>query len=353
MYKFKKRYLKVFWVIIFLFLVIVFIKEASYNNFANEKLVISYLDVGQGDCAFIELPNGKSVLIDSGNYENAYDIINFIKQSGTYTLYYVIATHPHADHIGSMAEIINTFNVKNFYMPKAYHTTTTFENLLDTIDAKGLTIQTAKAGKTIFKFGSVKAEFLAPNSQGYDNLNDYSAVIMLTYNNKKFLFMGDAQKQSENEILSAGFDVAADVIKVGHHGSDTSSTQNFIKAVNPSIAVISVGSDNSYGHPDKLVLTTLSQSNAQVWRTDEKGTIIVTCDGVNITLSNIKKSVQSNAPPSDSLQGDNIIVYITETGSKYHRADCRHLHSSKIAVELDKLDTKKYLPCSVCNPPVK
>lgn len=316
MYKFKKRYLKVFWVIIFLFLVIVFIKEASYNNFANEKLVISYLDVGQGDCAFIELPNGKSVLIDSGNYENAYDIINFIKQSGTYTLDYVIATHPHADHIGSMAEIINTFNVKNFYMPKAYHTTTTFENLLDTIDAKGLTIQTAKAGKTIFKFGSVKAEFLAPNSQGYDNLNDYSAVIMLTYNNKKFLFMGDAQKQSENEILSAGFDVAADVIKVGHHGSDTSS-------------------------------------NAQVWRTDEKGTIIVTCDGVNITLSNIKKSVQSNAPPSDSLQGDNIIVYITETGSKYHRADCRHLHSSKIAVELDKLDTKKYLPCSVCNPPVK
>ena len=160
-----------------------------------------------------------------------------------------------------------------------------------------MSIQTAKAGKTLFDFGNIKAEFIAPNNDSYSNLNDYSAVIMLSYNDRRFLFMGDAEQKSESEILSGGYDISADILKVGHHGGNTASTREFIGAVRPSVAVISVGKNNSYGHPASATLATLSDFGADIWRTDEKGTAVVVCDGVNITLNNVAISVQPNAPP--------------------------------------------------------
>ncbi len=208
------------------------------------ELIISYLDVGQGDSTFIQLPNGETILIDAGNKGDGSDIIGYIQGTGTDTLDYVIATHPHADHIGSMAEVIGAFNVKNVYMPKKEHTSKAFENLLDTIEEKGLAIQTAKAGKTVFDDGNLKAEFLAPNSEEYADLNNYSAVLQLTYNDKHFLFMGDAEREVEEEILAREYDVSADVLKVGHHGSSSSSTKRFIETVKPSYAIISVGTNN-------------------------------------------------------------------------------------------------------------
>lgn len=329
----------------------------------KSTLQITYLDVGQGDCTFIQLPNGETMLIDAGNHKDGQSIIQYIQSQDTEVLDYVIATHPHADHIGGMAEVIRAFDVKNVYMPKRSHTSETFENLLDTIAEKNLTIQAAKTGKVLFDEDHLKAEFLAPVGDSYSNLNNYSAVLKLTYQDKRFLFMGDAEQEVENELLESGADLSADVLKVGHHGSDTSSSKEFLEVVRPSIAVISVGAGNSYGHPDAVTLTTLQELQADIWRTDEKGTVIVICNGENITVQNIDTLAQPNAPPTDTAEEaeeqqtteskavQSETVYITKTGTKYHRDGCRFLSKSKIAVLLEEIDMEKYTPCSVCNPP--
>lgn len=352
---------------IFLFLITFFVFSGRADHKTNlsdivtvnseQNLIISYIDVGQGDSIFIQLPNDETILIDAGNQGDGAEIIRYVKNSGTDTLDYVIATHPHADHIGSMSEVINAFAVKKVYMPKALHTSQTFENLLDTIEKKGLMIETAKAGKTMFDNGSVKAEFIAPNSDSYFNLNNYSAVLLLTYNDKRFLFMGDAERESENEIITNYSDISADVLKVGHHGSNTSSARPFIEKVKPSYAIISVGVRNNYGHPDMETVDVLQSINADIWRTDEKGTIAVTCDGKKISISRIDNSVQPNAPPvlspakSDFTEENcGALVYITKSGTKYHRDGCRYLRGGKIPVDFSKLDTNKYTPCSVCKP---
>ena len=219
--------------------------------------------------------------------------------------------------------------------------------------------------------GDLKAEFLAPIGDSYADLNNASAVLMLTYRNNRFLFMGDAEGEVEEKILERGYDVSADVLKVGHHGSGTSSTRPFLEAVHPSVGIISVGEGNSYDHPDPLTLDTLKDLGVEVWRTDEKGTIVVTSDGEHITVrtadlpskqstpvdtSTETESAQpqeedTTAPMQESTQS--VTVYITKSGEKYHRDGCRFLKSSKIPVLLAELDTELYSPCTVCNPPIK
>jgi len=327
------------------------------------ELKISYLDVGQGDSIYMILPNGETVLIDAGESKNSASIIKHIKGSNKGTLNYVIATHPHADHIGGMAAVINAFNVKNVYMPDKVHTTRTFEDLIDTIEEKGLSFGIAKAGEVLFDYGNLKAEFIAPVRSNYTNLNNYSAVIMLTYNNRRFLFMGDAEKEVEAEIITTGCDISADVLKVGHHGSNTSSSKGFIEKVKPKYAIISCGTGNSYGHPAASTLATLS--GIDIYRTDEKGTIIVVCDGTNITLNNIKTEIQPRAPSAKPVaaavaktatitptktQEQGTTVYITRTGKKYHRDGCQYLRKSQIATSLASA-RQSYSPCSRCNPP--
>ena len=241
-------------------------------------LAVHFLDVGQGDSIFIELPDGQTLLIDAGERGCAEGIIAYIKARGHTALDHVIATHPHADHIGGMAKVVDAFEVKNFYMPKVLHTTATFENLLDAVARQGLSIQTARAGKLLLEANGLRAAFLAPTGDTYKNLNNYSAVLLLTYGEKRFLFMGDAEAVSEAEMLAGGAALEADVLKVGHHGSQTSSSEAFLAAVRPDIAVICVGRDNTYGHPTPNVLARLNNVGAEVRRTDA-GTVTITCDG--------------------------------------------------------------------------
>ena len=248
------------------------------------KLQISFLDVGQGDSIFAILPNGQSMLIDAGEQKNSAKIAQYIKDFGVSRLDYVIATHPHADHIGGMADIIREFEIGNFWMPNITHTTRTFENMLDALGAKDLKVNIAKSGATLFDFGELKAQFIAPKSDSYANLNNYSAALMLEFKDARFLFMGDAEKESEAEILVSGISISADVLKVGHHGSNTSSTANFIEKVLPKYAIICVGAGNSYGHPTAATLNTLNRWNVEVFRTDTHGTIVVRSDGVDIEI---------------------------------------------------------------------
>ena len=340
------------------------ISAAPAAQDASGQLVISYLDVGQADSIFISLPNGQSMLIDAGDTPTSGRIVQDIKdRGGNGTIDYVITTHPHADHIGGMVSVVNSFKINNLWMPDVTQTTKVFENLIDAIDAHNLSIQTAKAGRILFDFGNLKAVFVAPNSNKYSNINNYSAAIMLTYNERHFLFMGDAEKESEAEILASGQKISADVLKVGHHGSNSSSTTAFIKAVSPKYAIISSGKGNSYGHPAALTLATLSSFGAEVHRTDEEGTIIVTSDGENITLESLTTGNQPRAPTvtsasSTTVEQDSsahndeqsVTVYVTKSGTKYHLDGCRYLSSSKIPISLEEA-RKKYQPCSVCHPP--
>ena len=253
-------------------------KEEVNNNIdiaENNLIKIHYIDVGQGDSIFIELPNNKTMLIDAGESSKGKIVSSYISNLGYYKIDYIVGTHPHTDHIGGLAHIINSFDIGNIYMPKAVSTSKTYENLLNTISQKGLKITTARAGVNIVSESNLNINIVAPNRE-YSDLNNSSAVVKITYGNRKFLFMGDAETKSENDIIS---DVSADVIKVGHHGSETSSGQSFVNKVNSKYAIIMVGTNNQYNHPYQIIINRWINSGAKVYRTDINGNIIVTSDG--------------------------------------------------------------------------
>jgi len=244
------------------------------------NLTVHFIDVGQADSILILLPNGENMLIDGGESRNANDIMMYMHSHDVASIDYLVASHPHADHIGGLPAIIDTFDIVNIYMPRVSHTTVTFERLLTSIQNKGLQIDEAKTGVNILSLPELTVDIIAPARDDYKDHNDHSAVIKLTYGTTSFLFMGDAEGTSESHITE---DVSSDVLKVGHHGSKTSTTAAFLHNVSPSYAVICVGK-NSYGHPTDEVLSRLDNANVEVYRTDMVGTIVFTSDGESIII---------------------------------------------------------------------
>lgn len=261
------------------------ISENSKNVSNENKMQIHFLDVGQGDSIFLELPNQETMLIDAGESNQSSKIIHYIENLGYRKIDYVIATHPHTDHIGGLKEIIETFEIKSIYMPKVISTSNTYENLLMTIQNQNLKIKNAYSGVKIITQENFEVEIIAPTKTTYQKLNNYSAVIKITYKDHTFLFMGDAEEESEKQLKQ---DIKADVIKIGHHGSATSTSEEFIKKVNPSYAIISVGKNNRYNHPNELILNRLKEIGAKILQTDQNGTIMLTTNGKNISL-NVEK----------------------------------------------------------------
>lgn len=267
--------------------------KTSVSTFNGDTLRVNYIDVGQGDSIFIQLPNKETMLIDAGEAYEADNVINYLNNLGIKKIDYVVGTHPHTDHIGGLEEVINTFDVGAIYMPKVSSNSKTFEDLLTTISNKGLKVKTAKSGGVVLDEDNLKLEFIAPNSDNYSNLNNYSAVLKLTYLDNTFLFMGDAETLSEDEITS---DVDADVIKVGHHGSDSSSSVEFVKKVSPEYAIIMVGEGNSYNHPYQSIIDRYESVGAKVLRTDLDGNIVCDSDGVDVTCKGDKESSSDSSP---------------------------------------------------------
>ena len=259
--------------------------QNDYINTNNNLLKVHYLDVGQGDSMFIELPNNETMLIDAAESYQSENIINYLKNLNYQKIDYVIGTHPHTDHIGGLKNIINTFEIGKIYMPKVVSTTKTYESLLMAIKDKNLKINTAKAGTSIIDTDALKINILAPNNSIYTELNNYSAVTKITYGTTKFLFMGDAEKLSENEIKE---NVTADVIKIGHHGSNTSSSIDFIKKVNAKYGIISVGLNNKYNLPKEETITNWENSGTKIYLTSTNGTIRASSDGTNIKIESEK-----------------------------------------------------------------
>ena len=286
--KLKKNIISIFFIILIGIFYSLFYDENSIGvSKANDlvgNIMIHFIDVGQGDSIFIELPNEETMLIDAGEESEGKIVFDYVETLGYTKIDYLVGTHPHTDHIGGLAYIINNFDIGKIYMPKVVSTSKTYANLLNTISDKGLKATKAKAGVNILNNEYLNIDILAPNSESYSDLNNYSAVLKITYGDRKFLFMGDAETKSENEIS----DVFADVIKVGHHGSDSSSSQSFVNKVRPKYAIIMVGSDNKYNHPYQSIVDRWVNVGASIYRTDLNGNIVVTSDGNSLEVSTSK-----------------------------------------------------------------
>lgn len=257
---------------------------ASSNEKTSGTLQVHYIDVGQADSILI-LQGTHAMLIDAGNNDD-YDLVyKYLDKQGIKNLEYVVGTHPHEDHIGGLDYIINNFNIGKIFLPKnAKSNTKTYTDVLKAISNKGLKA-ISPIPDTSFKLGEAACTILAPNSGSYDNLNNYSVVVKIEFGDTSFLFEGDAEALSEMEMVNKGYNLKADVLKVGHHGSSSSTCAKFLAKVQPKYAVISVGKDNSYGHPQKGTMDRLKNSKVKVFRTDECGTIVALSDGRNITFN--------------------------------------------------------------------
>jgi len=244
----------------------------------NGNLTIHFINVGQGDSILLEYGDN-DMLIDAGDNGKGDDVANYVKKEGITSLDYVVATHPHEDHIGGMDEILNDFPIGEFIDSGYPHTTQTYEDMLNTISNKNIHFSTVKRGDQINFAPGIVVEVLNPGNTYFDDdLNQNSIVLKVTDGQISFLLMGDAGVEAENAIMGDGYDVDADVLKAGHHGSSTSSGKTFISAVSPSVSVIEVGAENDYGHPHDGALETL-QKVSKVYRTDIDGTITITTDG--------------------------------------------------------------------------
>ena len=265
---------------IFLFKSLINSKNSSTNP---NEMKVHFIDVGQGDSILIQV-NYKNILIDSGPKDEKDKLVKYLNSLNIHQFDYVIATHPHEDHIGNMAYIINNYKVLNFYSPKIDNNTTSFENMAEALSRKNLKIKVLKSNTSTINLGeNTLVEVFSPNLDYYDNLNNYSPIIKISYGHNSFLFTGDAEEEIEQEIITNNFNLKSDVLKVAHHGSSTSTTKSFLDSVKPKIAVISVGKNNSYGHPTKDTLNKLKES--KVYRTDIDGNIVITSDGNTIKTS--------------------------------------------------------------------
>ena len=270
----------------------------------EDGLQVYFLDVGQGDSELIRIPaegDYFNVLLDTGEYEYADGLTDYLRDLGVERIDALICSHPHTDHMGCMARIVQRFDIGSIYMPLVPEdqtpTTSAYEALLDRVLEKNLVITQLCAGTVIDCPAGAEFQVVAPQKEDvWEEMNDYSAVIRLVYGETTFLFPGDAEADSEEEILDAGYEVSADVLKVGHHGSSTSTSEPFLEAVNPRWAVISCGEDNRYGHPHRETRQLLGDwPGLTTYRTDQDGTILARSDGETIRFETGLPSVEGRS----------------------------------------------------------
>lgn len=252
----------------------------------NSNFEVHFIDVGQADSALIEC-DGKTMMIDGGNVADSNVVAAYLKKEDVTELNYVVCSHAHEDHVGGLSGALSVTKADNIYAPKTETNTKAYKNFKKKAEEQNVEIKHPNVGDEI-QLGSSTVEFLGPVDENGKDLNSTSIVLKITYGNTSFLFTGDAESDEEEEILNSGADLKSTVLKVGHHGSRTSTSYPFLREVMPQYAVISVEKGNSYGHPNEETLSKLSDAGVEVYRTDESGDIVMTSDGNSISITTSK-----------------------------------------------------------------
>jgi len=313
------------------------------------EFVVYFLDVGQAAAAFV-YTDGATMLIDGGGSSSSNLIYSFLDRNGIDHLDYIINTHPHEDHVGGLSGALNRVSSVGTVLGSATdYDTRAFESFTRYLNEHNKEITIPNAGES-FMLGSAVVEILAP-LRDYNDVNNNSIVLKITYGETSFLFKGDAERESELDMVESGIDLSVDVLKVSHHGSDTSTTYPFLRAVMPEIAVISSGVDNQYGHPHDNTLSRLRDADVKVYRTDLQGDIIIRSDGINLTVETQKNAdIQTN--PTEP-----IIEEFTHIGNlsskKFHKPDCHTLPAEHNRVHLETREhaiDNGFDPCGNCKP---
>lgn len=309
---------------------------------AASKLIVHFIDVGQGDAILIQSGSNYS-LIDTGE-ENKYSQLNtYLKKIKVKKITNLIVTHPDSDHMGGADLVIKDYGVKKIYMTKYTSNSSEYKEMIAAIKKYKVKRVDVKKGTKI-SLGEVKANVLYAADKA-ENSNDSSIVLKLVHGKKSFLFTGDISAKVEKQIAK-DYNVNVDVLKVSHHGSSSSSAVSFIKEASPQYSVISVGKNNNYGHPDKNVANRVKKYSNAVLRTDQKGTIVVTSTGTKLSYKTVVTPSSGGSSSSNTTQAVGSHVYITATGKKYHSKKCGNGTYRKVTMKEAKV--KGLTPCSKC-----
>lgn len=347
-------------------------------------MTATFIDVGQGDSTLVELPDGKVMLIDAGEASASQNVLDALEAADVDEIDYLVATHPHADHIGGMEAVLDTYDVDEVWMPDAPDTTETYEGFLDAVDAEGCPVEEAVAGEEIVgEDAGYTVDVLAPSDDvDSEDMNDYSVIVKVTYGDTALLFTGDASAQ---EIVDAN-PGHVDVLKAAHHGSETGTTAEVMTETTPEFVVMSYAEGNSYGHPDQSALDAVSAAGATAYSTAANGNVTATSDGEQVSVETEKDGTivagvsaeeraqqeaeaQAQAEAEAQAQAEaeaeaqaqqqqqqaepqEDMVVITQSGKKYHRPGCRTLSRSKntSTVTRSEAEAMGLGPCGVCNP---
>ena len=348
----------------------------------NSTFEIHFIDVGQADAALV-LCDGKAMLIDGGNAEDSSLLYTYLKNHNISQLDYVIGTHAHEDHIGGLAGALNYASVGTAYCPATSYDTKAFGNFVKALDKHGVSITVPSTGDS-FTLGSATCTILAVNTDSSDP-NNTSIVLRIVYGDTSFLFTGDAERVVEQAILNRGANINSTVLKVGHHGSESSTSYVWLREIMPQYAVISVGKDNSYGHPTEEVLSRLRDAEVKTFRTDLQGDIICVSDGKNVTFT-VERNADADVfggiggnstqqtnppetnppeteppattqPPETDPPADNGRDYVVNTSTKkFHYPSCSSADDIKDSNRWDYHGTRDdlidmgYVPCKRCDP---
>lgn len=313
------------------------------------ELTVHYIDVGQADSALV-LCGGQSMLIDGGNAADSSLIVSYLQEQQVSSLDYIVCSHAHEDHVGGLSAPLSVMDVKSVYAPETESDSKAYANFKTKALGQVSEILHPETGDTV-TLGSSTVEFFTPTTENADELNNSSIMCKITHGDNSFLFTGDAEREEELDILAQGCDVSADVLKVGHHGSETSTSYPFLREIMPEYAVISVGKDNTYGHPDEAVLSRLRDADVQVYRTDLQGDIAAVSNGQNISITTQKNEhAQTNPTAQDKTE----TAYIgNKNTKKFHRPDCSSLPAEKNRVYLESREeaiSEGFVGCKRCNP---